>query len=130
MMREYITFFLILFCLTSVSRSVMARLQFDMQDLSVNLAVVERTSEVNELKTALENMRSAALTARRIRPLSLYGKSVKKSDIEDYRHGYDVLIGQIENMMLLVNEGRITEAKAAAEQLKETRNIWHMKYWR
>lgn len=77
MMREYITFFLILFCLISVSRSVMARLQFDMHDLSVNLAVIERTSDVNELKTALENMRSAALTARRIRPFSLYCKSVK-----------------------------------------------------
>ncbi|EBU9474969.1 hypothetical protein DN356_05665 [Salmonella enterica subsp. enterica serovar Chester] len=70
MMREYITYFLILFCMISASRSVMARLQFDMQELSVNLAVIERTRDVNELKTALENMRSAALTARRIRPLS------------------------------------------------------------
>ncbi|ECC1695652.1 cytochrome b562 [Salmonella enterica subsp. salamae] len=127
-MRKHIVSLMVLSCLMAGTMPAMASLQSDMQILAKNLAVIEKSNDAAELKRALQNMRSATLTAREEIPLSLYGKKASSPEMKDYQQGYDVLISQIDLAVGLVDKGKIAEAKAVAEKLKETRNNWHMKY--
>lgn len=127
-MRKQIVSLLVLSCLMAGTTPALARLQSDMQTLAKNLAVIEKSNDATELKGALQNMRSAALTAREEIPFSLDGKKADSPEMKNYQQGYDILIRQIDQVEELVDKGSIEEAKAAVDKLKHTRNSWHMKY--
>lgn len=60
--------------------------------------------------------------------LKLEGKVVDSVEMKDYCYGLDILIGQIDGVLKLVNEGKVKEVQVVVEEFKIICNIYYKKY--
>jgi len=105
-----------------------ADLEKDMDALKDGLSVVKKTSDAQEMHTALGKMRQAATDAKQSTPEKLEGQAADSAQIKDYHAGLDSLIAQIDVVDQLAQANKLDEAKAEAKKLEDIRNGNHKKF--
>jgi soluble cytochrome b562 len=105
-----------------------ADLKNDMDTLKDGLSVVKKTSDAQEMQTALGKMRQAAEDAKKSTPEKLEGQAADSAQIKDYHAGLDSLIAQIDVVDQLAKANKLDEAKTEAKKLEDIRNANHKKF--
>jgi soluble cytochrome b562 len=128
-MRKPVIALLTASVLLATSASVLARdLEEDMDILNDSYKTVLKTDSLSEMKTELTTMRAAAMDAMKATPPKLADKAPDSPEIQEYHKGLTLLVGQIDGALKLADAGKLPEARAAAEEFKQTRNTYHKKF--
>lgn len=127
-MRKHLIAMLSLSLLFSSASVFAADLEQDMDTLKDGLSVVKKTSDAQEMQTALGKMRAAAEDAKKSTPEKLEGKGADSAEIKDYHAGLDSLIAQIDVIDQLAKANKLDDAKTAAKKLEDIRNANHKKF--
>ncbi|CFQ42027.1 MULTISPECIES: cytochrome b562 [Yersinia] len=114
--------------LSASTLAMAASVADNMDTIAENYGKVLKADSTDVIKQGLAAMRVAALDAQKGIPGKLKSKGEGSAEVKDFRHGLDLLIGQIDGALALANQGKLDDAKKAAQDFKPTRDTYHKKY--
>ncbi|WP_145507840.1 cytochrome b562 [Yersinia alsatica] len=114
--------------LSASSLAMAASVADNMDTIAENYGKVLKADSTDVMKQGLAAMRAAALDAQKGIPTKLKSLGEGSAEVKDFRHGLDLLIGEIDQAKALADQGKLDEAKQAAQGFKATRDIYHKKY--
>lgn len=127
-MRKTLKVLAALTLLGASSWAMAADLADDMDTISANYKTVLKTDSIDTFKQSLQNMRAAATDAQKGTPPKLEKKAADGPEMQEFRHGLTLLIGQIDQSLALANQGKLEEARKVAQDFKQTRDTYHKKF--
>ena len=114
--------------LSASTLATAASVSDNMETIAENYGKVLKADSTDVMKEGLQAMRAAAQDAQKGIPTKLISKGEGSAEVKDFRHGLDLFIGQIDGALALANQGKLDEAKKAAQDFKPTRDTYHKKY--
>ncbi|WP_432322931.1 cytochrome b562 [Yersinia enterocolitica] len=114
--------------LSASSLAMAASVADNMDTIAENYGKVLKVDSTDVIKQGLQAMRVAAQDAQKGIPTKLKDKAEDSPEVKDFRHGLDLLIGQIDGALALAEQGKLDEAKKAAQDFKPTRDTYHKKF--
>ncbi|MGP2471524.1 cytochrome b562 [Yersinia sp. 2540 StPb PI] len=114
--------------LSASTLAMAASVADNMETIADNYGKVLKADSTDVMKQGLQAMRAAAQDAQKGIPTKLKSKGEGSAEVKDFRHGLDLFIGQIDGALALANQGKLDEAKKAAQDFKPTRDTYHKKY--
>lgn len=114
--------------LSASSLAMAANVADDMDTIADNYGKVLKADSTDVMKQSLQAMRVAAKDAQKGIPTKLKKLGEDSPEVKDFRHGLDILIGKIDGALEFANQGKLDEAKKAAQDFKPTRDAYHKKY--
>ena len=97
-------------------------LEGHMENLAKNFKVFNKTNNKNEAIKALDNMRTAALAAQKIKLVAKGDKTESSTAI------YEQLIAEIDKTKTIVQDGHLDHAKIEAKKIAAIRDQGHKLY--
>ncbi len=114
--------------LSASTLAMAASVSDNMETIAENYGKVLKADSTDVMKEGLQAMRAAAQDAQKGIPTKLISKGEGSAEVKDFRHGLDLFIGQIDGALALANQGKLDEAKKAAQDFKPSRDTYHKKY--
>lgn len=97
--------------LSTSTLAMAASVADNMDTIAENYGKVLKADSTDVIKQGLAAMRVAALDAQKGIPTKLKSKAADSPEVKDFRHGLDLLIGQIDGALALADQGKLDEAK-------------------
>ncbi|TCB43691.1 ATP-binding protein [Acinetobacter terrestris] len=104
------------------SLSFSAKLEQNMNTLAKNFKMFNKAENQNDAMKALDQMKAAALDAKRVK-LKNHDASTPTSDAL-----YDQLLAEIEKTRLLVQDGKLDQAKVEGKKIAAVKDQGHAVY--
>ena len=124
MIKHTVTALMLTATLTISSLSFAANFEQNMQLLGKNYKAFNQSANSTEALKALENMRIAALEAKQAKLMPQGGQSAQPTSTALF----DKLVTGIDQTKLLVQAGKLDEAKIEGKKLGQIRDLGHKIY--
>ena len=122
MIKKTFTPVMLAFALSFSSFSFAGKLEQNMDTLAKNFKMFNKAENQSDALKALDHMKAAALDAKRVK-LKNHDASAPTSDAL-----YDQLLAEIEKTRLLVQDGKLDQAKVEGKKIAAVKDQGHAVY--
>lgn len=122
MMKKTLATVMLSAALSFSSLSFAGKLAHNMDTLAKNFKVFNKTENQNDALKALDNMKAAALDAKKVK-LKTSDSKAPTSDVL-----FDQLVAEIDQTRLLVQKGQLAQAKVEAKKIAAIKAQGHAIY--
>lgn len=122
MIKKTLTTVMLSVALSFSSLSFAGKLEQNMDTLAKNFKVFNKADNQNDALKALDHMKAAALDAKQVK-LKNHDAKAPTSDVL-----YDQLLAEIDKTRLLVQDGKLDQAKVEGKKIAAVKELGHAVY--